>query len=490
MKKIIIILYCIFITQYSFAADQKILSGSKPTVNEAPAGFWGLFSKTPDPGTLPAGGSALADTLHINPAEINMQPAEPNGAERFPADWQAAIQLAVNHHPAISSSIATLESSAFTMDGARAGYLPAIKAGVTSGRQQENSNGHIATVGLSQMLYDFGKTGSLVDQASAKYLRQQATVLIQIDTIIEQTALALNEVYRSTQLLDNAKKQVKALRDILALTQLRADAGASTRVDPVQAQARVEAAQAEQLDLEIKLQQQKYHLQSLMGQPVAGQNISAPVSLLPLIERQHARIDLNRNPTILVAQAEAAVALAELRNYKAQRYPTVSLEANTNKYIGDIADYQRHSQYQNVYLSVNSTLYQGGALVAQESASARALEAARTTIASKKLEISDQQRHYFQSVKGLQKNISLLMRRMKTIVETRSLYREQYLSLGNRNVLDLLNAEQEISRAQQDLINARCDLWASSVNYLVVTGMARETFNLNNQVIQGLRIAP
>lgn len=271
---------------------------------------------------------------------------------------------------------------------------------------------------------------------------------------------------------------------------MRAEAGASTRVDPVQAQARVEAAQASQLDLEIKLEQQKYHLQSLLGQPVAEKKISAPVSLLPLIERQSARIDLNRNPTILVAQADAAVALAELRNYKAQRYPTLSLEANTNKYIGDIADYQRHSQYQNVYLSVNSTLYQGGALVAQESASARALEAARTTIASKKLEISDQQRNYFQSVKGLQKNITLLSSRMKTIMETRALYREQYLSLGNRNVLDLLNAEQEISRARQDLINARCDLWASSVNYLVVTGMARDAFDLNNKVIQGLRIAP
>lgn len=490
MKKIIIILHCIFITHSSFAADKKLFTASEPSINEAPSGFWGVFSKTPDPGTLPAGGSALADKLQINPAEIDMQPAESNGADSFPADWQAAIQLAVNHHPSISSSIATLESSGFTIDAAKAGYLPAIKAGITTGRQQDEGSGHIATVGLSQMLYDFGKTGSAVDQASAKYLRQQATVLMQIDTIIEQTALALNEVYRSTQLLDNAKKEVKALRDILALTQMRAEAGASTRVDPVQAQARVEAAQASQLDLEIKLEQQKYHLQSLLGQPVAEKKISAPVSLLPLIERQSARIDLNRNPTILVAQADAAVALAELRNYKAQRYPTLSLEANTNKYIGDIADYQRHSQYQNVYLSVNSTLYQGGALVAQESASARALEAARTTIAIKKLEISDQQRNYFQSVKGLQKNITLLSSRMKTIMETRALYREQYLSLGNRNVLDLLNAEQEISRARQDLINARCDLWAASVNYLVVTGMARDAFDLNNKVIQGLRIAP
>lgn len=55
-------------------------------------------------------------------------------------------------------------------------------------------------------------------------------------------------------------------------------------------------------------------------------------------------------------------------------------------------------------------------------------------------------------------------------------------------MLDLLNAEQEISRAEQDLINARCDLWASSVNYVVLAGLAREAFNFDNQLIQGLRI--
>ncbi|MCQ5471492.1 outer membrane protein TolC [Pantoea sp. AN62] len=227
----------------------------------------------------------LADKLQIKPAQIEMQPAEKNQASRnphlpaeWPTDWQQAIQQAVNYHPSIGSSIATLESAGFSIDAASAGYLPAIKAGITSGRQEDEGNGQIATVGLSQMLYDFGKTGSAVDQASAKYLRQQAAVLAQIDTIIQQTALAMNEVYRYAQLLDNAKKEVKALRNILALTQMRADAGASTRVDPVQAQARVEAALAQQQDIEIKLQQQKYHLQSLIGQPLGSTRLSAAVN--------------------------------------------------------------------------------------------------------------------------------------------------------------------------------------------------------------------
>lgn len=444
---------------------------------EAPGGFWGLFSGAPEAawGDLP---DAAAD-------ETDMQPA--GDGKTLPVDWQAAISLAVNHHPAISSSVASLESSDFGIDSASAGYLPAIKAGITSGRQQDEGSGQIATLGLSQMLYDFGKTGSAVDRATANRQRQQATLLAQIDSVARQTALALNEVCRYTQLLDSSRKQIKALRDILKLTQLRATAGASTRVDPVQAQARVEAAEAQEQESEIKLRQARYHLQALLGQPVAERPLSAPLDLQPLIRQLGARLDLNRNPAVLVAQADAAIARADLRSSKAQRYPTLSLEASSNKYIGDIARYQSRSQYQNLYLSVNSTLYQGGALAAQENASARALVAAQESVNSQKLELTDQQRSAFQSMLGLQSTIAILARRLSTITETRSLYREQYLALGNRNVLDLLNAEQEIGRAELDLINARRDLWAAAVDYIVLAGMAREAFGIDTLSVQRLR---
>ncbi|MEI2266705.1 TolC family outer membrane protein [Erwinia sp. CGal63] len=473
MEKRFIAFCCLLVLPYASLA--QLSSPVKP----APDGFWGVFSGTPDndPAEV-AQLSAAAD-------EAEMQP--PDGGGRVPVEWRAAVLLAVNHHPAISSSVATLESAGFGVDNASAGYLPAIKAGITSGRQQDEDSGQIATLGLSQMLYDFGKTGSAVDRATASYLRQQASLLAQIDSVIEQTALALNEVFRYTRQLENARKQVRALRDILRLTELRAAAGASTRVDPVQAQARVEAAEAQQQESEIKLRQARYHLQALLGQPVADRPLSAPPDLQPLIRQIGAKLDLNRNPAVLMAQADAAIASAELRNSKAQRYPTLSLEASSNKYIGDISRYQSRSQYQNVYLSLNSTLYQGGALAAQENASARALAAAREAVNSQKLELTDRQRNAFQSMKGLQSNINILSRRLRTITETRALYREQYLALGNRNVLDLLNAEQEISRAELDLINARSDLWAAAVEYIVLAGWAREAFSIDPLSVQGSR---
>lgn len=493
MIKILVTALCFISMPCSFAGEGRFLSSSHEVNNEAPGGFWGAFSNIPTPDSMPAGGNELAEKLKVSPAEIELRPLEKKQQGQQPdhiINWQGAIHIAVNRHPSIISSIASLESTGFGLEVANAGYLPAISAGVTSGRQEDDGSGQIATIGLSQMLYDFGKTGSMVDLASAKFLRQQASVLEQIDTIIQQTALALNEVYRYAQLVENARLQVASLRDILKLTQMRAQAGASSRIDPVQAQARVEAAQAQQQEMEIKLQQEKLRLQSLLGRAVDEKQLSAPQALLPLIQRQGERVDLNKNPTVLVAQADAAIAKAELRNYKSQQYPTISLEASSNKYIGNIADYQSRSQYNNLYLSLKSSIYQGGALVAQQSASAKALEAAQATIDSKKIEVTDQQRSYYNNIIGLQRNIEILQQRMETITETRELYREQYLSLGNRNALDLLNAEQEISKSQLDLINSERDLWASELNYIVLSGMGRDAFDLNNKTIHGLRIAP
>lgn len=332
MKKVLIITSMIMAAVSADAKEAATAFAEHHNMQEAPAGFWGSFTKTPEPDFRLADGHALATNLNVAPEYVEMQPLAVNSKEGFPVDWQAAIYQAVIHHPSVQSSIATLESSLFNIDAARGGYLPSVKAGITSGRQEDEGHGQIATIGLSQMLYDFGKTGSSVDRAYANYLKQQAVVLSQVDTIIQQTALALNEVYRYRELVDNASQQIKALRDILKLIQLRAAAGASTRVDPVQAEARVKSAESQLQQLKIKLAQQKYHLQSLLGMPVEEKEVSAPFDLLPFIDQRESRLEINKNPAVLIALADAAIAEDELRGYKSQRYPTLSLEANSNKY--------------------------------------------------------------------------------------------------------------------------------------------------------------
>ncbi|HCQ7753458.1 TPA: TolC family protein [Citrobacter sedlakii] len=452
------------------------------STNEGASGFWGAFNNY-----QPDGGKAVAapdnDGLVSTPATRRIG-NQHNGMNDNA--WWSMIHDAVMYHPSIRSEIATLDAAGFNIDVAAAGYLPTLSAGVTSGRQQDEASGHIATVGLSQMLYDFGKTGSTVDEATAKYIEQKSGVLEQIDDIVRKTALTLNEAHRYRQLLDIAEQHVLAVNDVWQLTQLRAEAGASSSIDPIQADARVKEAQAGAHNAAIKLQQQEEQLAFLLGYRQPAQAIPSPAEVFT--RALPTDVDASLNPTLLKAQAGLAVAQAGLRNAKAQNYPTVSLEMNSNRYLGDISHYQSHDHYNNVYVSVSGKLYQGGALQAQQNASASALAAAKTNIEKVRLSIADEQRGYLTRIDGLQRNIEILSGRLETIIRTRELYKMQYLSLGTRNVLDLLNAEQEISRSQQDLINARHDLWSAAIGYLASSGLARRYFGLENSSLGGFTI--
>ncbi|MNH39134.1 hypothetical protein D3C79_1002590 [compost metagenome] len=79
---------------------------------------------------------------------------------------------------------------------------------------------------------------------------------------------------------------------------------------------------------------------------------------------------------------------------------------------------------------------------------------------------------------GLSNRIKVLGDRYKSMVNTRSLYEQQYLALGTRSLLDLLNAEQEIFQAQTDQQNAQYDLWLAQVSYIRATGHMRNVFAL------------
>jgi adhesin transport system outer membrane protein len=69
------------------------------------------------------------------------------------------------------------------------------------------------------------------------------------------------------------------------------------------------------------------------------------------------------------------------------------------------------------------------------------------------------------------------------------LYQEQY-KLGTRTVVDLLNSEQAIHTAAQEIENARYDIYAALIQYIYVTGGSRALYQLNNISIQGFEILP
>ena len=156
-----------------------------------------------------------------------------------------AVNRAVTWHPAISEAVGKLYQQSENVDVAKSKYYPQINAGMDNGYSHDgDDNGFTPSLvlSLSQMLYDFGKVASQVRAENAGVAQQQANVLVSIDTIAHDTAIAMVQVQTWQQMVETAKEQLDALTSIGTLTKQRNDEGATSLSDVVQTDARIEGA--------------------------------------------------------------------------------------------------------------------------------------------------------------------------------------------------------------------------------------------------------
>ena len=101
----------------------------------------------------------------------------------------------------------------------------------------------------------------------------------------------------------------------------------------------------------------------------------------------------------------------------------------------------------------------------------------------------DQVRMIREQIENKKRLMSVLVQRRETTVRTKELYQEQY-KLGTRTVVDLLNAEQAIHSAAQEIVTSQYDIYLALAQYIQVTGRSRNIYELNNIAIQGFEVQP
>jgi adhesin transport system outer membrane protein len=332
------------------------------------------------------------------------------------------------------------------------------------------------------MIYDFGKVSSQVNEADAIVKREQANVLKQLQVIEQRAAEAVINTHRYQVLVDLAEQQVQAVKRTYEMAKLRADAGASTRSDPIQAETRVQSAQANLIQIKALEELARQRLRTLVGGPVTGEIAPLPNDRAASVKLQ-ALPATDRMPEVLVAQAQELVARARLDGAKAQQMPTLSLNYSATKNIrgqNAVTLVERGSN-RSLLLSVDWTAFQGGALVAQTRAAEHALDVAHLNVETARVEGSDVARSYRELVLGAYDRLGKLRDRKGSIAQVRDLYREQY-KLGTRSILDLLNAEQEYYQAVSDEEGAMHDYWIALVEYIGAVGEGNSFYGIASHV--------
>ena len=402
-----------------------------------------------------------------------------------------AIHQALQRRPEISRSIASIAGQSANIDAAKAQYYPQISGGISTADLTSGERGRqLYTLSATQVLYDFGKIKSSVNVEEARLLQEQANALVSIDDIAFQTANAIININRYKEIVRIADQQIKGIARIAEIANLRANAGISSQADPIQAKSNLEAAESNKLIQETQLKQYQQKLRTLLGYDVANMQLSIPDSVVRNAGL-YTEPEFTQIPEMMAAQAAVQVAKFQKEQTSLSAYPTINIKGSLSQALNgrNPNNNEDDGLYNSIMLEATSNFFQGGAVRSKLRSASYAEEAAKAQVNTVYLDVLDQVRLIREQVENKQKQMEILALRKETTARTKELYQGQY-KLGTRTVVDLLNSEEAIHSAAQEIETARYDIYSGLMQYIKVTGRSRELYHLNDTAIQGFEIQP
>lgn len=395
-----------------------------------------------------------------------------------------AAKLIVNHHPRMKQVDSSAKGEEEVIAVAKAAYYPQISGGVGT-RYNNNSNNrydkdylHSVNLEIKQTIYDFGKTSSAVKSAEYGYLGAKAYAAATNEELIYTATSAVVSIVNYKKLIKLAEDQINQVASIGQLVEARHNKGASNLSDVLQAHSRIDAVKSEALMTSSQQQSQLRALGLLIGRPDLNnavidslpKDLSLSCSSLP---------EWSDIPEFAMAEFEAKKAFADLDRAGAEELPSITLQGSTSRPLN--ASSRHGSKFEtSISLNVSIPIYQGGGLSATTRASASRAEAASARKDEIRLEINRRLSDSQVRLEYMRKRQSLLQRQVENLRGTKELYKKQYLDLGTRSLLDLLNAEQEFYQAQVDVENNRSEIIQAQLDCAFYQGKLRHYFKVGN----------
>lgn len=328
-------------------------------------------------------------------------------------------------------------------------------------------------------IYQGGAVKNAIRAADSRVDAGQANLRGTEASVFSQVVAAYMDVLRDEAIVRLNRNQVKVLQTNLEATRDRFEVGDLTRTDIAQSQSRLAFAQSQLEGAESNLIGSRERYVQLVGTEPGNLEQPPPLPNLPTTPELAVEKALANNPDLIASKKNEEAARFDIGSARASRLPRVSLVADKsyanflNSLQSFIPGFNSSQTSENASAGVQLTLplYQGGAPSAQvRQAQARSSQAIEQTIATER-NIIAQTRSAFASLRASN----------AVIVSTEAAVAATALSLegvraentvGNRSILDILNAEQEYLNAQVQLVSARRNAYVAGFSLLAAMGQA------------------
>lgn len=350
--------------------------------------------------------------------------------------------------------------------------FPGGAAVFTNGAQTGDINvsGRPNDVGIQivQPLYQGGRVKALKEQAKLGILAARENLRAQENDLFLSAASAYVDVRRDMEATRIRRNNVRVLSRQLEAATARFDVGAGTRTDIAQSESRLALSQAGLAQAEAQLAVSKATYERLVGRQ-ANALTPPPIYRLPPTLQDAIAAARENNPQLIGSYFNEAAGRAAIDVAKAAGRPTVSISGGLSRQREQLSQLQSIDAA-SVTAQVTIPIYSGGANTSRR----RQAEHAKTRLA---FETRDAELAIDQAVTQIWAQMTAArasLEAAKRQVSAANLAFEGVTleqSVGTRDQLDVLNAEQETLNAQLSVIEAERNVSVATFQLLSTMGV-------------------
>ncbi len=395
---------------------------------------------------------------------------------------EQALAAAYQTNPKLAAQRAQLRATDEDVARAFAGYLPQIQASGSYGFEQ-NSIGNVllpvpsghprdVTVTINQPLINAHSYQQIrLANASVRVGRAQLTSAE--ESTLMDAAQAYFNVVADQAAVNFRRQNVDLLQQELGGVRQRFEVGDLTTTDVDQVTARLAGANADVADALARLQASRAAFERTVGQ--APGNLQAEPRLPDMLQSEQMAVQEaeDRNPDVVAAREQDRVADISVALADAARLPTLSVQGQYLRSKDEVAK-GINEEALALIAQLRVPLYQGGEEYA-EIRRARELRSQAMAMIESALRDTDQNVHTaWSGAMAARDSIALYEQQARSNQAAYEGLQEQQRA-GERTVIEVLNAAQELLLSQLNVTAARRDLYINTFRLNAAVGRLTAT---------------
>jgi adhesin transport system outer membrane protein len=402
-----------------------------------------------------------------------------------------AAGIAVQTNPEVEAARENRRAQAYELRQGRGLYLPRIDLSASYGPEwtetrrlndpEELMMRYDTELTLTQLLFDGFAREALIERRAARLDGASLRVEERVETISLDTSEVFLDVMRYEELLRLAENNVAIHREILDQVSRRVNAGQSGVGDLQQAESRLAAAEDTVVQSRQDLQDARARFERIVGTPPDA--LERPPSLadqLPPTLDEAVVTAVNASPTLRATAAVIDEAKAQRREATAEYYPTVELVvSHTRNHNVDGAPGINNDANAQVRLSWN--IFNGGIDEARRMELAHRIGEQRAETMNVERAVAEEARLSWNALDAARQRINILVQQVQSNEQVVQTYRQEF-TIGVRDLLDLLDAENELFLSRSALVSAEYVADFAVHRILAVMGVFSTALNVSDPV--------